>query len=102
MHYVAIFLQFCLYVLTRPKWVRSQQNSKFHFLETNRFYENEFERQPQEVFYKKKLFLKILQYFQKNTRIESLFLIELQAFKPVPFLRRDSHTGASMEVLRNF
>ena len=40
----------------------------------------------------KKLFLKILQYSQKNTFIEVSFVIKLLAFRPVTLSKRDSNT----------
>ena len=48
-----------------------------------------------------RVFLKILQYSQENTCI-SLFLIKLQAFRPVTLLKKDSNWGVLLRILRNF
>ena len=54
------------------------------------------QEQPTKVFYKKKLFLKFLQYLQAGKHLcWSLFLIKLQALglRPATLLKRDSNTG---------
>ena len=52
-----------------------------------------FQKQPLEVFYKKKLFLKTLQYSQENTCVGVFFKKMLQYFRPATLLKTDSNTG---------
>ena len=60
------------------------------------------QKQPLEVFYKKKLFLKISQYSQEKTCVAVPFLIKLQALRPATLLKTDSSTGIFLWILRNF
>ena len=44
----------------------------------------------------------ILQYSQKNTCFGVSFMIKMQVFSPATLLKRDSNTGVSLQILRNF
>ena len=50
----------------------------------------------------KKLFLKIFQYSHEITCVEVSFLMKMQTFSPVTFLKRDSNKDFFLWILRNF
>ena len=60
------------------------------------------QKQPQEVFCKKKVFLDISQNSQENTCARVSFSIKLQALDLQLYLKRDSGTGVFLWVLQNF
>ena len=49
----------------------------------------------------KKLFLKILWYWQENTCVGVSFLLKLQAFRPLTVLKRDFNTYIFLWISRN-
>ena len=53
------------------------------------------------MFFKIGIF-KILQYSQENTYVGVNFFIKLQTWRYVTLLKRDSNTGVSLWVMRNF
>ena len=56
----------------------------------------------QEVFYQKKLSLKILQYSQENNCVGVSFLVKMQGLRTATLLKRDSNTGIFLTVLQIF
>ena len=60
------------------------------------------QKQPPEVFCKKKVFLDISQNSQENTCARVSFSIKLQALDLQLYLKRDSGTGVFLWVLQNF
>ena len=46
--------------------------------------------------------LKILQYSQENTSVGVVFFMKLQTWRSVTLLKRDSNTGVSSWIMRNF
>ena len=65
-------------------------------------FKHNFKKQLPKVFYKKKAFLKNFAIFIKKHFCWTLFLTNLQAYKPATLLQRDSNTGVFLLILRNF
>ena len=64
---------------------------------------NETQKQLPEVFYKKKLFVKISQYLQENSYAESLSnraADPLKRFRPATSIKRDSNTVFSLNIAK--
>ena len=54
-----------------------------------------------EVFYNKKLILKILQHSQQKTCLGVSFLIKIKAFRRTAVLKRNFNTNVFLTILRN-
>ena len=61
-----------------------------------------FHKQPLEVFYEKKVFLKISQNSQENSSVRVSFFIKLQASGLQRYKKRNSGIGVFLWILRNF
>ena len=61
--------------------------------------DSEYQKQPPEVFYKKRVFLEILQNSQENAFTRVSFLIKLQTSDLQLYLIRDSGIGGRSETL---
>ena len=59
------------------------------------------QKQPPEALYKKTVLKNFAISTGKHVCL-SLFLINLQAFRPASLLKRDSNTGLFLSILRNF
>ena len=64
-------------------------------------FKHNFKKQLPKVFYKKAVPKNFAIFIGKNLS-QSLFLMNLQAYKPAAFLQRDSNTGVFLWILLNF
>ena len=97
------FSKLCDFLYWRPKAAESQQllQDNDHRRHFTSFLAN-FQKQPRVIFHKKTVLKKFSNIHRKTPVSESLFLINLQSFRPATLLKRDSTQVFSCEYCEIF